>query len=195
MQVPTNVCIGPHSETGLLSTLPPPGALERGHGEPGPPSVFLVRMRPALPASVLWAQKAGHTLLGLSHGSLASGHLRGGSLGRPLSGQTCTSGGQMWSTQMLAHVKGHSALLICTVCLENAPKSKGIEATTTSKVTAHNPGGPGTASASESWALGPRRLASAATSGKVGSVLGSARSTATPFLANGSDDSSPGGRE
>lgn len=94
---------------------------------------------------------------------------------------------------MLAHVKGHSALLICTVCLENAPKSKGIEATTTGKVTAHNPGGPGTASASESWALGPRHLASAAASGKVGSVLGSARSTTTPVLSNGSDDSSPGG--
>lgn len=99
----------------------------------------------------------------------------------------------MLSTQMLAHVKGHSALLICTVCLENAPKSKGIEATTTGKVTAHNPGGPGTASASESWALGPRHLASAAASGKVGSVLGSARSTTTPLLSNGSDDSSPGG--
>lgn len=56
---------------------------------------------------------------------------------------------------MVAHGKGHSALLVFTVCLENAPKSKGIEATTISKVAAHNPGGPGAASASESWALGP----------------------------------------
>lgn len=150
---------------------------------------------PALPASrLLGSESRTHP----PPGPQVTGHLRlgtseGAPLSRPLSGQTCIPGGQMLSTQMLAHGKGHSATLIFTVCLENAPKSKGIEATTISKVTAHNPGGPGATSASESWALGPRHLASAAASGKVGSALGSARRTATPLLSNGSDDSSPGG--
>lgn len=92
-----------------------------------------------------------HLLLGTSEGL---------PLGQPLSGQTCIPGGHpslVLSTQMLAHSRGYSAPLMFTVCLENAPRSKGIEATTTSKVTAQprraQPS-PGMASASGEWAPG-----------------------------------------
>lgn len=111
--------------------------LGHAHGEPGPA---------CFPSSGL---KAGHT------SSWASGHFRGGSLG-PASFWANLH--PRWTDVEYTDVstrKGHSATLIFTVCLENAPKSKGIEATTISKGTAHNPGGPGAASESECWARGP----------------------------------------